>query len=107
MFIFKKPVKFEHVSTFDAISYISNGKPNKKFLGFSENLKWIMIAEYKRFGYLYKKKEKKEVKGVHQIVDLVKLGVNEEEEILGLQMVTGKIVLLTRQNVVVVEINDS
>ncbi len=60
-----------------------------------------MIAEYKRFVYLYKKK------GVHQIVDLVKVGVKEEEEIAGMQMVGNKIVLLTRQNMVIVEINES
>jgi hypothetical protein len=42
-----------------------------------------MLAEYKRFAFLYKKKETKQSKGVHQILDVKELGISPEEEVLG------------------------
>jgi len=96
------PFDIIHDSTFGGLGYIQAGKKFKKYMTFSCDNKYCIIAEHSKFVYIYKKPNMKEPKSIHQIVEIG----TEQDSLYGLQVipaqnvtgVTSKIVILTKDN---------
>jgi len=86
----------DHSSTFDALAFVQSGKQNKRFMTFTSNHEYAIIAEMTTFIFVYKKRTQGQHKSVHQLVELEK-----GEEVMGLQILNNnQFAILTKKNLI-------
>jgi len=101
----KQPLSVEHVETFPALSYVQNGKKNRKFTTFDPAYRWACVAEYERFAYFYLNNlpTNPNHKSVHQIFEIPA----DSGNVLGLQLLPNNVcLLLTTKHVIAIELKE-
>eukprot|EP00026_Physarum_polycephalum_P006977 Phypoly_transcript_07030.p1 GENE.Phypoly_transcript_07030~~Phypoly_transcript_07030.p1 ORF type:complete len:531 (+),score=96.62 Phypoly_transcript_07030:80-1672(+) len=100
-----EPFTVEQVANFPALSYVQNGKKNRKFTSFDPTFKWACVTEFERFAYFYKNQLpiNPSHKSVHQIFELPEGTGN----VVGMQFLPENVCLmLTTRDVLVIQLKE-